>query len=360
MSKRPPIPPAIASQLLLANRHACCVCQHPHVQIHHIDGNTSNNGLANLATLCLPHHNDASMQIGLTKKLQSKDIQEYKAQWETKCASDTMALARDRLRFYATVYKNPPRIRELFAALSREQRLRAIAQLQTEVAEDAEHHKTDTGFQWQAVPGDNSLTQPLMFSLRAGELWPQVLTRVDGHPLDSDYPYDLSPPHGMTAYHGFDLYCQLMTRTLVLHSPPIPLEALWSLRDADAIDRYAGCLVSFRERAIGKDIAYPSQWKNTPLGRVQFRVQRKGRVYRAQMSIKTMYVFSDTAAENLRGTKVCGIGVLEDANQARVGTKTELHVSIKPLLIGIGGLGQSIDGGWWMIDQGPVGDHKAL
>ena len=359
MTKRVTVPKAIASEVLLANRHACCVCQHPHVQIHHIDNNPAHNLFENLATLCLAHHNDASMQIGLTRKLQADEIRKYKSQWESKCTSDILALSRDRVRFYATVYKNPPRIRELFSKLLPEQRLRSVELLEADIAEDIEHHKVDQGFKWQALPGDNYLTPPLLSSLRAGELWPRVLPRVDGHPLDPDLPTDLGPPYGMTSYHGFDLYCQLMTRVLALHQPPLALEALWALKDSEAIDRYAGCLVSFRERAIGKGITVPSLWESHPLGRVQFRIQRGKHVYRAQMSIKTMYLFSDTASENLRDSKVCGIAILEDAEQKKFGSKTELILRLKPLIIGIGGLGQSEDG-WWIIDQGLTGNHDAL
>jgi hypothetical protein len=327
--------------------------------LHHIDGDRTNNITENLATLCIYHHDLASMQIGLTKKLQATEIREYKKQWESKCASDVMALSRDRLRFYATVYKNPPRIRELFSKLSRNDRLRAVSLLSAEVTEDVELHKKDEGFKWQALPGDNNMTEALMFSLRAGELWPSVLPRVDGHPEDPDLPNDFSPPNGICAFHGFDLYCQLMTRTLSLHSSPIPLETLWTLNNEEAIGHHAGCLVSFRERAIGRNITVPGQWEKKRLGRVQFLVRRGKLIYKALMSIKTMYVFSDTAAESLRSSKVCGIGILEDAVQSDDCSKTELTLTIKPLIIGIGGFGQSRNG-FWMTDQGHTGSHDSL
>lgn len=356
---RKPIPADIASQVLLANRHACCVCQKTQVQIHHIDDDPSNNNPANLAILCLPHHDHASMQIGLSRKLKPREIEHYKARWEAKCAADVEALARDRLRFYSTVYKNPPRIRELFGGLSQTRRLQAVAQLEQQLQEDIEHHKQDGGFQWQALPGENDLTKALMFSLRAGDLWPRVLPRVKGHQDDPDYPVDLGPPDGMTAFHGFDLYCQLIVRTLAIVNQPQPLEYLWSLRDPELIDHFAGSLVTFRERAIGKGIDGPRGAEKRPLGRVQFRVQKSGRVYRALMDIKNMYVFSDTGALNLERSKVCGLAVLEDASRKKAGGKFELHVSLKPLIIGIGGLGQSVDG-WWDLKRGASGGKAAL
>lgn len=351
---RPPIPPKIASSLLMANRHACCVCQNYQVQIHHIDDDPSNNNLENLAALCLPHHDQATMTAGLTRKLKADDVRQYKQQWEAKCSADVQALSRDRLRFYATLYKNPPRIRELFGGLTSEERLAAISQLTDQIDEDIELHREDQGFQWQANPGDNDLTKALMFSLRAGELWPRVLHRVEGHADDPDYPIDMSPPYGMTTFHGFDLYCQLMVRTMCIIHPPIALESLWVLGNEQQIDHFCGSLVSFRERAIGKSIFSPKLADQNPLGRVQFRVKRHEVVHRAILPIKNMYVFSDTAVDNLEHSKVCGVALLEDAQEVDNNGVKEIHVGLKPLIIGIGGLGQSEDG-WWDIDQGEVG-----
>lgn len=357
---RVPIPKSIESQVLLANRHACCVCQKLQIQLHHIDEDRANNNPDNIAVLCLPHHDLASMKIGLSKKLQAPEIKVYKEKWEARCVSDIEALSRDRLRYYLTVYKNPPRIRELFGSLPKQKRIALVNKLQRQLIDDQAQHNSDEGFKLQANHGDNDLTKDLMFSLRAGELWPRILHRVGGHPSDPDYPIELGPPHGMAAFHGFDLYCQLMTRVLALANMPLELESLWALGEPNLIDQYAGCLVMFRERAIGRGIYSPRVADDKPLGRIQFRVQRKGRVYRAIMAIKNMYVFSDTAALNMGRSKVCGLGILEDAERKNVKGKTELHISLKPLIIGIGGLGQSTEGGWWDIESGKVGDHRAL
>jgi len=237
----------------------------------------SNNSFDNLAVICLTHHDHASMRLGLTRKLKADEVRHYKSSWESKCASDIEALSRDRLRFYVTIYKNPPRIREIFSSLSTDQRLRAMQILQTQIADDIQHHEVDKGFQWQAMPGDNDLTGLLLSSLRAGELWPRVLPRVGGHPLDPDYPFEMGPPNGMNAFHGYDLYCQLVVRTLAIVSPPAPLESIWSLKDPDLIGTYSGRLVSFRERSIGKDVESPRRWSEKPLGRIQFKAQKHKR-----------------------------------------------------------------------------------
>lgn len=294
------------------------------------------------------------MQIGLSKKLRSTEVRHYKKEWEARCAADILALSRDRVRFYATLYKNPPRIRELLQALTSAELATASDQLRVEISEDIELHKSDGGFQWQAVPGDNKLTQPLLNCLRAGQLWPSVLPRVGGHPKDPDYPTDMSPPYGMAAVHGFDLYCQLIVRALCISRSTVALESLWGLDNAELVDQYSGSLVTFRELAIGKSITIPSASDSEPLGRVQFRVKRNGRIYRAMLPIKNMYVFSDTAALNLQRSKVCGVALLEDAQAKSASSGTELQIGLKPLIIGMGGFGQS-DDGWLAPEKGISG-----
>ncbi|MEQ8314750.1 MAG: HNH endonuclease signature motif containing protein [Gammaproteobacteria bacterium] len=354
---RVPIPQKIVSELLVANRHACCVCQTKGVQIHHIDENASNNDFSNLAALCLDCHDRATMTAGLTKKLRAPEVSKFKEQWESKCAADIEALSRDRVRFYATAYKNPPRIRELFSRLSVSQRESAAQTMLQQLEEDTEAQEKDKGYQWQAVPKNDDLTRVLLMSIHLGDLWPRCLERVKGHELDPDYPIELGPPHGMQAFHGFDLYCQLMVRALSNCFPPRTLESLWALKSEELIDHFSGSLVSFRETAIGKSVLPPSCWKEAPLGRVQFRVQRSGFVYRALMPIKNMYVFSDTASINLERSKVCGVAILEDAQLVQQNGKEELQLGLKPLIIGIGGLGQSEEG-LWNIPRGVNGSKE--
>jgi hypothetical protein len=83
-------------------------------------------------------------------------------------------------------------------------------------------------------------------------------------------------------------------------------------------------------------------------------------MYKASMVIKNMYVFSDTAADNLIRSKVCGIGILEGATGKQARGRQELRISLKPLIIGVGGLGQSIEDGWWDFNKGALGDKSAL
>lgn len=79
--------------VLIKNRHCCCVCQRDgigqEVIIHHIDGNNSHNTLLNLAVLCLVHASmaDAGLRkgkLGSGKKLKREEVREYKRIWERK------------------------------------------------------------------------------------------------------------------------------------------------------------------------------------------------------------------------------------------------------------------------------------
>ncbi|WP_439408386.1 hypothetical protein ACNJX9_08060 [Bradyrhizobium sp. DASA03076] len=198
--QRPPIPVAIQSKLLIDNRHACCVCQKARVQIHHIDGDPNNNEFANLAALCLDHHDMASMQIGLTKKLKPNEVRTYKKEWEERCAADVKALSRDRENFFVTLYKNPPRIREQFSRLSESVRTAAAADVARAISGEEKKKSKEGGFNFQMLPRRDDKTLACLASAEKGELWPQWLPRVQGHPKDPDYPTDLSPPNGMTPF----------------------------------------------------------------------------------------------------------------------------------------------------------------
>jgi hypothetical protein len=84
MKERIEIPRDIAASVLVASSRTCCVCEEPgkEVQIHHIDEDPSNNDPANLAVLCLAHHNETLMKGGFGRKLDAAQILKYKADWE--------------------------------------------------------------------------------------------------------------------------------------------------------------------------------------------------------------------------------------------------------------------------------------
>ena len=76
--KRIKIPNATEGQLLYQTDYKCCVCNKRGDQIHHLDGNPSNNNLDNLAFLCFEDHNLASLKETLRKKLTKEAIVNYR------------------------------------------------------------------------------------------------------------------------------------------------------------------------------------------------------------------------------------------------------------------------------------------
>lgn len=82
---RKAIPKPREAEILFLNRHACCICQDKgkDVQIHHIDGDNSNNDITNLAALCLDCHSQVTGMRGLGKSYSPLEVKRYKKEWET-------------------------------------------------------------------------------------------------------------------------------------------------------------------------------------------------------------------------------------------------------------------------------------
>ncbi len=80
---RVPLSPHVEAELAYLSDRTCCVCRVPYLQlqIHHLDGNPSNNDPANLALLCLQHHGEAEIKGGLGRKLSSAAIQKFRTEW---------------------------------------------------------------------------------------------------------------------------------------------------------------------------------------------------------------------------------------------------------------------------------------
>jgi len=82
---RKPIPPDIAAQVLLLVRRRCCICyglnRDPEIkdgQIAHLDRNSSNNDLDNLAFLCLTHHNQYDSRTSQSKGLTLNELLHFR------------------------------------------------------------------------------------------------------------------------------------------------------------------------------------------------------------------------------------------------------------------------------------------
>jgi hypothetical protein len=83
--RRQDVPQKTADELIFRNRHTCCICHESskHVQIHHIDGDPSNNGIDNLAVVCLDCHSRVSATEGLGRRFTPGEIRKYKREWES-------------------------------------------------------------------------------------------------------------------------------------------------------------------------------------------------------------------------------------------------------------------------------------
>lgn len=79
MNRKKPSQKIKADVMFKSNRE-CCICKKPKRgdHIHHIDGNSSNNKLENLALLCFKHHNEASISGNISKKLSPQTIIRYR------------------------------------------------------------------------------------------------------------------------------------------------------------------------------------------------------------------------------------------------------------------------------------------
>lgn len=96
-SKRIPIPKSTQRSILDKNLGVCCVCKERGIGInlHHIDGNISNNSEDNIAVLCLKEHDQHHRPNAYDKskhlELGSSKIKELKIEWEKtikECKSD--------------------------------------------------------------------------------------------------------------------------------------------------------------------------------------------------------------------------------------------------------------------------------
>ena len=77
------IPPDLEAEIIYRSDFTCCICRirWKGTQIHHIDGDPSNNDLKNLALLCLQCHNDTQIKGGFGRKLTSNIVIRFRNEW---------------------------------------------------------------------------------------------------------------------------------------------------------------------------------------------------------------------------------------------------------------------------------------
>jgi hypothetical protein len=87
------IPQNVAAELLFLADRTCCVCRQRlrPVQIHHIDGDPTNNVIENLAVLCFDCHRETQIRGGFDRKLDAAQIQLYKLDWNRRIETQRSA-----------------------------------------------------------------------------------------------------------------------------------------------------------------------------------------------------------------------------------------------------------------------------
>lgn len=83
MPKRVEIPNYLAAQVMFASDKTCCVCRDSlrKTQIHHINGDPSNNDFKNLAVVCLDCHSNVHTQHAFARNLSPDLIRLYNESW---------------------------------------------------------------------------------------------------------------------------------------------------------------------------------------------------------------------------------------------------------------------------------------
>jgi hypothetical protein len=85
---RAAIPTTIAAEVLVAHDRTCCVCHErgKRVQIHHVDGDNSNNDKANLAVVCFDCHDLTLIKGGFGRGLDAAQVTNYRDEWVARVA----------------------------------------------------------------------------------------------------------------------------------------------------------------------------------------------------------------------------------------------------------------------------------
>jgi len=333
---RKPILQTLRSHLLLRNQHACCICKKSGVQIHHIDSNPANNDPNNLAVLCLHHHSEVTFPSGLTARITSKEVHQYKQRWEKACLERVNKGVRARTAFFMVDYKNAERIRQLFSQLSPSEFETAYRMLCSELKEESELRR--------AQRFDISLEPTLMWStpverllefVRSGEAHPPIFQGAEGHPEDPFYPVGpaFSDPPFKVYY---DMWCQLMVRAIVAVRSAYILDDLMVLDDPLSA-RLAGTLIAFEGKLQGV-VASPGEWRDHALSETRLSLSDRTTTISTVLRLKTHYVYSQTASFSLAQGRGYGLLLFRDFDSVTEsrGRRTMSFTST-PLMIGCGG-----------------------
>lgn len=327
------MPKKLRAEVLMANRHMCCVCQKGLLQVHHIDGNNSNNVAENLAVLCMQHHDMATAPKGLSARLTEVEVRKYKHAHEGACKVMAHKLARGRTAFFMVDYKNVERIYQIFIQLTSEEYERAYTVLVDELQEEDTLRK-EQGFDCSLEPTTkwNQATQKLLEYVRQGIVHPEHLSSGECHEYDRCLPTQM--PH--KAYH--DVWVQLLVRAILVCRRVLPLEDIMSLEsplDADL----SGALVTVEGKVRG-EFFDPYTYKKDNRVQTAFFQESDHAKARARLHLKKHYVYSNTAAQNLTKGRTQGLVYLRSIDSIKKSRDSRtITFSCTPLILGAGGGG---------------------
>jgi 5-methylcytosine-specific restriction endonuclease McrA len=120
---RPEIPFGTLASVLIANRFTCCVCRNPKksIIVHHIRewSESRDHSAANLAVVCIDHHDKAHTKSELSRNLTPAVLRQFKRDWEkaVKVLDISSILTASRVSSDAWLYFNHMRLFELARSL---------------------------------------------------------------------------------------------------------------------------------------------------------------------------------------------------------------------------------------------------
>lgn len=110
---RPQVPKQLADRILVKSRHTCCICHTGRVtaQIHHADGDPSNNDEENLIPLCPNCHARAESEYGMTRNYSPEQLRMYRDGWFRELeGAERAAALRTVLEFSSEGAQLTPRV----------------------------------------------------------------------------------------------------------------------------------------------------------------------------------------------------------------------------------------------------------